>query len=172
MALKQMVTRPRMDDRPGQGLLHGEHIQVAYVTNDIERACSVFRERYGVETFGPLDADLPSGGKIHIELAWVGGTMLEIIEASGPGTEFYTSRLPTDEFAIRHHHLAYLVPDQAAWDELQNTIKTGGWEIVFEGHTDGFMSVCYVDAKELGHYLEYFLLGPAGVAFFESVPAT
>ncbi len=59
--------------------------------------------------------------------------MYELIEASGPGTEFYTKRLPEKNFG-------------------------------------GFMRCCYVEAPELGHYLEYILPEAAGIEFFESVP--
>ena len=32
---------------PGDGLLRNDHFQMAYVTNDIERACAIFSKRYG-----------------------------------------------------------------------------------------------------------------------------
>jgi hypothetical protein len=170
--MPRIVTRPPTPFRPGQGLLSAEHFQAAYVTQDAARACAIFRDRYGVQAFAPMDASLPKGGRMHIELAWVGGVMIEVIEASGPGAEFYNARLPTDAFAIRHHHFGYLLEDKSSWDALQSEITTGGWEVAFEGNTEGFLRFCYVDAKELGHYLEYFLLEPAGVAFFEGIPAS
>jgi hypothetical protein len=167
-----LVRRPSLNVRPGEGLLKAEHFQVAYVTNDAARACQVFKDRYGIKAFGPLDAETPAGGKIHIELAWAGGIMFEIIEASGPGTDFYNDRLPKDGFAIRHHHYGYLTHTEAEWEALQDEIRRGGWTIAMSGHSEGFMRFAYVEAPELGHYLEYFLLDPAGVAFFENVPAS
>jgi hypothetical protein len=166
------VRRPALSVQPGEGLLKAEHFQIAYVTSDAARACQVFRDRYGVKEFGPLDAATPDGGQIHIELAWVGGVMFEIIQASGPGTDFYNDRLPTDGFAVRHHHFGYLTHDEAEWDALQEEIRRGGWTVAMRGRMEGFMRYCYVEAPELGHYLEYFLLDPAGVAFFENVPAS
>jgi hypothetical protein len=172
MRQPSLVRRPNSSVRPGEGLLKAEHFQIAYVTNDAQRACQVFKDRYGVKAFGPLDANTPDGGQIHIELAWVGGVMFEIIEASGPGTDFYNDRLPTDDFAVRHHHFGYLTHDEPGWDALQDEIRRGGRSVAMSGHIEGFMRFCYVEAPELGHYLEYFLLDPAGVAFFENVPAS
>jgi hypothetical protein len=34
----------------------------------------------------------------------------------------------------------------------------------------GFMQSCFVDAPELGHYLEYIFPSPAGAEFLSSVP--
>lgn len=167
--MTKIVNRPKMSTRPRDGLLCGEHVQVAYVTNDIDRACAVFSERYGVNTFTNLDSELPAGGKIRVKLVWMGGTMLELIEASGKGAEFYNERLPADQFSIQFHHLAYLLDDLSAWNELEERIAQEKRSVPFGGNTPGFMRFCYVHAEELGHYLEYFLLEDEGVAFFESI---
>ena len=168
----KIIDRPKMNASPRAGLLCGEHIQVAYVTSYIERACTIFSERFGVKDYATIESELPAGGKLRVKLAWTGGTMLELIEASGNGTAFYTERLPSDRFSIQFHHLAYLLEDAAAWQELEEQIVTQKRSVPFRGVTPGFMRFCYVHAEELGHYLEYFLLGPEGVAFFESIPAT
>lgn len=169
---KAIVARPLTSMAPGDGLLRSEHFQVAYVTNDIARACDVFRDRYGVKDFLGMDSATPEGGAIRIELAWVGGTQFELIQSSGPGTEFYTDRLPAEGFAIRHHHLGYFIHDQAGWDGLMEKISQEGRRIVFQGHLEGFLRFCYIEAEELGHYLEWIFPEAGGVAFFEGVPAT
>lgn len=171
MAAQNLVNKPKGSFSPGKGLLRAEHFQVAYVTNDIERACEIFRNRYGISAFVGRDAKMPTGDQMHIELAWVGGIMIEVIQAIGPGMEFYNKFL-SPAFEIKHHHFGYLVHDIASWTELQDEIQRGGWPIAFEGKAEGFMQFCYIEAQELGHYLEYFLLGPDGVAFFESVPVS
>lgn len=171
MMLQPIVKRPPTTIAPREGLMRAEHFQVAYVTSDIQRACAVMRERYGVEAFFGMDAPC-HGGSMHVELAWVGGVMIELIQAQGPGTEFYTDRLPKDRFAIRHHHYGYLVPDLDAWDSLKANVERGGWPIVFENHVEGLLRFFYVEAGDLGHYLEYFLLEPGGVALFEGIPAS
>jgi hypothetical protein len=168
--MQNVIRRPVSSAAAG-GLLQAEHFQIAYVTNDVKRACGVLRGRYGVRNFAPLHVDMPAGGRIHIELAWVGGIMIELIEAIGPGTEFYNDVLPGDGFSIRHHHLGYFVQDIASWEALMKTIQDEAWPVAFEGRNEGFLRFCYIKAPEFDHYLEYLLLDPAGVQFFEAVPA-
>lgn len=170
--LAQTVTRPKIRISPAEGILRAEHIQVAYVTNDLPRAAEVFQQRYGIEGYRDLETTTPDGGEIAIKLAWVGGTMFELIEAHGAGMEFYNSRLPADEFAIRFHHLGYLTHDLETWNSLGDELARKGLEVVFEGNTEGFLRFVYAHAPEMDHYLEYFLLEDAGVEFFEGVPAS
>ena len=166
------VVRPKMSNTPGKGVLRSEHFQIAYVTNDLERAAAVFSERYGIASFFGMEGQHPEGGSITIKLAWVGGVMIELIEAKGPGTGFYTARLPEGQFAIRHHHLAYLVDSLDDWTALMAELAAKGMPIVFSGHTEGFMRYCYAYAAEVDHYFEYFLLEEGGVAFFQTIPAS
>ncbi len=170
--MESTVVRPEMSNAPGKGVLRSDHFQIAYVTNDLEQAAAVFSERYGIAAFYGMEAEHPEGGSIKIKLAWAGGVMFELIEAKGPGTQFYTSRLPEDRFAIRHHHLGFLVNSMADWTALIDELAQKNMPIVFEGHTEGFMRFCYAYAAEVDHYLEYFLLEQAGIAFFQSVPAS
>ena len=169
--MNQLVNMPRATFSPADGLLRTDHFQVAYVTNDLTRARDVLRKRYGVGDFRHLEAKLPNDGDIQLELAWVGGIMIELVWARGPGTEFYNDRLPPQQFAIRHHHLGYFIHNQSNWDALQETIRLGGWNVVVENRIEGFMRWCFVDAPELGHYLEYIFPDPQGVSFFEAIPA-
>lgn len=170
--IKRIFDRPVMSFAPGKGLLRAEHFQIAYVTTDLLRAAELFRERYGIRDYADLAAPTPDGGQITIKLAWIGGTMIELIEAAGPGTEFYTERLPAEGFSVKHHHLAYVLHSEDAWAEMEAEVARLGLEIVFRGDTPGFLRFCYVAVPELGHYLEYFFLDSGGVAFFESIPAS
>jgi hypothetical protein len=167
--MQKIINRP-ICAAAGGDLLQAEHFQMAYVTGDVERACDVLRTRYGVRKFAPLHVVMPAGGQIHIELAWVSGIMIELIEATGPGSEFYNDVLPVGGFSIRHHHLGYLVQDMASWEALMRTIKDQACPIAYEGHNEGFLRFCYIKAPEFDHYLEYLLLDPAGATFFENVP--
>ena len=114
---------------------------------------------------------MPAGGQIRAEFAWVGTIMYEVICASGPGADIYMDRLPRGEgFHIKHHHLGYLLSSREQWDAVMVKARQSGWSVPY--HSDNaLVEVCFVDATELGHYLEYFLAKPAGLAFFESVPA-
>ena len=164
------MKRPAAIAAPAEGLLRAEQFQVAYATNDIDRARTLFAERYGIAAFRRLEGALPAGGRIRVELAWVGSIMYELLTAEGPGAEIFTGRLPRDDFAIRHHHLGFLIHDAQEWDALHAGIGRTGLTLLSQSSTPGFMQSCFVDAPELGHYLEYLFPEPAGLAFFESVP--
>lgn len=165
------VQRPTPTSPFSAGLLGRDHFQVAYATNDIARAKALFAERYGLSRFAPLGGPLPEGGEIQVELAWAGGVMIELLTASGPGSQVYVENLPTDRFAIRHHHLGYLVQDAAGWRALRSAIEGGGWTVRVDQEIPGFMRQIFIKAPELGHLLEYLWPEPAGHAFlFETVP--
>lgn len=167
-----MLRRPRLGVDPKRGLMGAEHFQIAYATNDIDRACDLFSARYGVRRFQRLEGPLRDGGKIRVELAWVGPVMYELLTASGPGSSIYMSRLPRgDGFAIRHHHLGYLVHDENQWTALKDEVARQGCSLAHESHTDGLMRSCFVDAPGLGHYLEYILPEARGLALLAGVPA-
>jgi len=166
------MKRPDCLFDPAAGLLRAEQFQIAYATNDIERACECFREQYGIREFRRLAGPMRTGGHIHVELAWVGSTMYELITAEGPGSELFTQRLPRSEFAIRHHHLGFLIHSDRQWRALLDEIERRHWTLASVGHTPGFMRSCFVDVPALGHYLEYLFPEPAGLAFFEAVPAS
>jgi hypothetical protein len=153
-------------------MLGREHSHSAWVTNDMDRAVEVFSSRYGVTDFQFIEGPMPSGGQIKVAFAWAGGQVLEIIAASGPGTEFYNAILPEDGgFAIRFHHLGFVVHDEAGWRDLEADLKAGDWPIAHETLTGTFIDAYYIEAPELGHYLEYVHPLAAGVDFYASVPA-
>jgi hypothetical protein len=141
---------------PAKSLLHNEHFQIAYVTNDVDRAVKVFGERFGVKTFRANDNELPSGTKVCIRAAWIGGMMYEICYGRGPGMELYTDWAPPDgDFVLRFHHFGYLVPDDDAWTALEHEIERGGWKVRTKSDIAGFFRGCYVEVPELGHFLEF-----------------
>lgn len=154
------------------GLMNREHAHSCWVTNDFERAMGVFRERYGVGAFRTIEGEMPQGGTIRVAFAWSGGQVLEIIQASGPATEFYNELLPEgDAFAIRFHHLGYIVHDEAGWAALEAELAADGWPIAYSTLTHDFIDAYYVKAPELGHYLEFVRPLAAGVEFYAGVPA-
>ncbi len=164
------MRRPESRFDPAAGLLRTEHFQMAYATNDIERARTLFQQRYGIREFRRLEGPLRTGGHIHVELAWVGTVMYELLTAEGPGSELYVGRLPGDEFVIRHHHLGFMISNEAQWEALMTEIARNGWSMPSKSDNPGFMQSCFVDVPELGHYFEYIFPEPAGLAFFEGVP--
>ena len=118
-----------------------------------------------------LAGTMPAGGHIHVELAWVGTIMYELLTATGEGAHIYIHRLPSgDGFRLRHHHLGYLIDSEAQWDALMESAQKGGHGMPHLSRNAGFMTSCFIDAPMLGHYLEFIWPEEAGRAFFESVP--
>jgi hypothetical protein len=161
----------RKPPRVGHSLLGREHAHSAWVTNDLDRALEIFSRRYGVSEYEFLEGNMPSGGHIRVAFAWAGGQVLEIICASGPGSEFYNEMLTQGEFAIRFHHLGFIVHDDEGWRALEADLRDGEWPIAHETLTGGFIDAYYIKAPELGHYLEYVRPFAAGRAFYAGVPA-
>jgi Glyoxalase/Bleomycin resistance protein/Dioxygenase superfamily len=168
--MEHILSRAAATCNPAGGLMLAEHFQMAYVTTDLERALDLFKRRLGVQTFSRLEGQMPAGGHIRAEFAWVGTIMYEVICASGPGSDIYMDRLPrSDEFHIRHHHLGFLLRTREQWDDVMVKAQESGWSVPYHNNNP-LVEVCFVDATELGHYLEYFLPKQAGLSFFGSVP--
>jgi len=143
---------------PARGLLHNDHYHVGYVTNDLDRAADVFRDRFGVTAFRESANELPGGGSIALRSVWLGTMMYEITCGSGLGMELYSDHAPTGgDFVLQFHHYGYLVRDDENWAALKRQIANGGWKVVLDSDTPGYCRACYVEAPELGHYLEFVL---------------
>jgi hypothetical protein len=156
--MKQNLRRPLPVYDPAKGLLYNDHFQIAYVSNDLDRAVGVFRERFGVPAFRASDTELPNGAKVGIRSAWIGGMMYEICYGAGPGMELYTDWAPPgDEFVLRFHHFGYLIPDDEAWTALEGEIARHGWKERLRSDIPGYVRAVYVEAPELGHFLEFVL---------------
>ena len=165
-----MLSRPAASFDPGSGLLLAEQFQMAYTTTDIDQACDLLGARLGIREFRRLEGQLAEGGYIRAEFAWVGTLMYEVIQASGPGSDIYMSRLPqTDGFHLKHHHLGFLIHDRAQFDGGIAQAKRNGWPVPYV-NSNPLVDVCFIDIPELGHYLEYLLPTPVGMDFFENVP--
>ena len=155
---------------PGKSLLHNDHFQIAYVTNDIDRAVGMFRDRFGVAEFRANDNRLEGGTRVGVRSVWIGSMMYEICHGCGPGMELYTDWAPPDgDFVLRFHHFGYLVPDDEAWDALEREIERGGWTVRTRSDIPGFFRGCYIEVPELGHFLEFV---QPGAGLLERMNAT
>jgi hypothetical protein len=174
--MPQLLDRPPVAASTAGGLLRAEHFQMCYVVSDLDRGCELFGNRLGIEAFAPLGGPMPGGGEMQARFAWVGTLMYEIICASGPGSEIFMDRLAgvakgSGGFAMRHHHLGFLIHDQAQWDAVQAQAAAQGWDVPW--HSDNpLVEACFVAVPELPHYLEYLLPKPPGLDFFNGVPRT
>lgn len=165
-----LLQRPAGGFDSAQGLLRAEHFQMAWATNDMERAKALLSERLGIREFTVIGGPTRQGGETWAALAWVGTIMYELITASGPGSDIIMNRLPQGSgFAMKHHHLGYLVSDQTEWDALEAEAARAGWAMPHKSVNAGFMTSCFIDVPELGHYLEYIMPEPAGLEFFQNV---
>jgi catechol 2,3-dioxygenase-like lactoylglutathione lyase family enzyme len=166
-----LIQRPNAVFDPAKGLLRNEHFQICYCTNDLDKAAEIFQQRFGIQQYRDLEGETPKGGYIRVKLAWVGGTMYELLACTGPGSELFNEMLPADEFGLRLHHLGFLVHNQQCWDALLETIEQGGRTIRQSNHTPGFLRHCFVPVPELGHFFEYIFPEQAGIDYFENVPS-
>lgn len=163
------VNRPATAAASG-GSLGFELFQTAYVVRDLDAAIATFANSYGVRNFTPLPVP-PMGGEtsMRIALAWSAGHQIELIEARGPGLELYTDWM-VEGRDIRQHHFGYFIHDDAEWTALEAKLKAEGKDYAFAGD-GGICQFIYVEAPELGHYLEFVYPNEQGKAFFESVAA-
>lgn len=166
------LSRPEEPSGPAPGLMRREQFQTAYVTNDLDRACKMLGERYGIDKYSYLEGEMAEGGHIRVAFAWVGSNMYEIIDAKGGReADFYTSRLPKDGFGIAFHHLGYLIHDKEEWDAVRKEIADSKLPVLLDTANPGFMDAIYIEAPELGHYLEYIFPEQGGLDFFHAAPA-
>jgi catechol 2,3-dioxygenase-like lactoylglutathione lyase family enzyme len=168
--MEMLLERPIAVCDPSRSLLSNEHFQMGYVTNDMAKAEEFFRKRFGVREFRPTEGDLADGGHISVRSVWIGTVMYEIICATGPGSEIYSEPVPEGDFAIRLHHFGFLVPDDAAWDMLEETVECGGWTVRQRSETPGYVRAMFVEAPELGAYLEFVFPAPALLERFRATP--
>jgi hypothetical protein len=162
--------RPSFTPNPAKGLMRTHHFQMAWATNDIAHAQGLMRDRYGVANWTRFGGPTPQGGNIHVELAWVGTIMYELMFAEGPGSAIFMDRLPQgDGFHMKHHHLGYIIDTDEEWNAMIAMIRAEGHKLAHYSAESPFAKTCFVDAPELGHYLEYILPTPAAVDFFRNV---
>lgn len=168
--MQPALVRPRPLVSPTSGLLLKDQFQLSYVTNDMDYACQLFAEQYGISEFAFLEGSMPTGGYIKVAFAWAGATQYEIIMAHGPGTDFYTNVLPDTKPALRFHHLGFLIHNHDSWMSLREELAVSDTPIVYESLTGSFIDAYYIHAPELGHYLEYIYPYEPGIDFIASIP--
>lgn len=141
--------------------------QIAYATNDLENAMRLFRDRFGTGRFTMLDvpADV-----MRIGLAYAGRMMIELIQPVNDGGLYSNWIAGTEGFALRHHHFGILADSKAQLTAIRQAHIDAGTTIATEGSMPGALDFLYVDTTaDLGHYLEYVRLDPAGVAIFAQI---
>jgi hypothetical protein len=83
--MKNAMDRPEPKFGAGADLYRNDMFQIAYVTNDIERALKVFADRYGAKEWRRIEGELKARGHIRVEFGWAGGSLFEVTQArAGP----------------------------------------------------------------------------------------
>jgi hypothetical protein len=151
-------------------------LQLAYVTTDFDRALDEFSRSHGVRNFlemRNMQTQLTPGrfAELHVGLAWVGDTQIEIIAPLSGADEVYRAGLPSEGFAIHFHHIGQTVDTLEQFHRLLHDTIAEGIAIPIQS-SDYF----YADLRgKLGHYVEYISnapesLRPERLAVMESIP--
>jgi len=121
--------------------------QIAYVTNDLERAAGVFHEQYGTREF-LIMRDLPDA-YADLALAYSGDTMIELLQPLAQSGDFYSDYIAgCDGFVIKHHHFGMLLDSREAMAETRAAHVGQGNAIVYEGgETGAAVQYLYADCR-------------------------
>jgi hypothetical protein len=149
------------------GSVYGQVFQTAYITNDMDEAVRVFADRFGVPDFlrsGPREL-APSDiapMRVEIALAFVGESMIEIIQPLGLNDSLYRQVLPESGFALVFHHIAHRLHSDAEWDAMLRSAEARGHPIAMQGEASNTRFL-YIDTRaSLGHFIEYlYYMDPA-----------
>jgi hypothetical protein len=148
--------------------------QIAYVTNDLRRAVSMFQAEQGVAELAifddfTLDVDGDRRAVINVALAYVGETQLEIIEPVSGEVDLYRTWLP-EEFALRHHHFCHRLDSVAELDALRSEYERRGYGIPLTASL-GATRLFYADTTTLlDHYQEYAWIDEEAEKFMATLP--
>jgi hypothetical protein len=159
--------------------LFGDIYQRAYVTADLARAVEEFRLKYDVPEFRIFKnfalSVVTSEGRAplvqSLAFAWVGETMIELIEPVVDVGRFYRDALPRPELAMAPHHVSTRVigsaKDWSAHRRVLNERKT----MVLEGEIGAVVRFAFFDEREhIGVYLESAWHGANGEGLPRRVP--
>jgi Glyoxalase/Bleomycin resistance protein/Dioxygenase superfamily len=163
----------KASDAPYDGLY-----QVAYVTNDFERALKQFGDTHRIAQFMELPrmAYITGPGReavCNIALAYVGAIEIEVIEPLEGDVQLYRDYLPKDgAFAVRHHHLSRLFDSREALERQIAAYRAQGRAVPIDGSSaGGGARYFYADYRaELGHYMEGIHYEPDARVFLASIP--
>lgn len=142
---------------------HARHSQIAYVTNDLDRALAIWRDEFDVPAFHVFTNDMPGLESSHpyqlkIALANVGGTEIELIEPLHGTAPLHAEPLPADgSFAMCFHHVAMRIEGTLAdFEAHMASLDPAAHPVVWSGAFAEMMRYAYTDERPtLGHYVEH-----------------
>jgi len=142
-------------------MILGQVLQQAYVTTDVDEACRVMGERFGIkEFFRPKiqTMGLDDGREVvlHNAHAWVGSIWLEIIQPIGGEDGIWRDWIAGRKgFAMKLHHLGIKVDTPQDMDAKMAEGQANGFDMVLSMTIMGNMARYLDTVDALGHYLEY-----------------
>ncbi len=144
------------------GLLTTGFGQMAWVTNDIDQAVALFRERHDAGEFfivRDLEAQL-AGDKIawmNLAVADAGGIDIELIQPLGGDDHVWREILRGDGgFEMHFHHHAQMVSSREDLDRLKADGVARGFPVSVAGRTSEGLGFFYLDCRAtIGHHVEY-----------------
>jgi catechol 2,3-dioxygenase-like lactoylglutathione lyase family enzyme len=151
--------------------MFGGFFQLGYATRDLDAAMALYRRRFGQIEFLAYEPGvvngLPSPTR-RIGLAYLGDTMIELIEPDPTQQTIFDAALPEQAGQIGLHHLGYLVDDH---DAMLRRLSDMGCDVVLQDRIDGFLDYSYADTRcDFGYFSEFIRLDRAGRDFFAQVP--
>lgn len=150
--------------------------QVAYVTNDFERALQQCGRTHGIREFARLPGmRYPTGpgreAVCDVALAYVGATEIEVICPRSGDVEIYRDHLPPSGFGLRFHHLGRLFDSVAELEQQVERYVREGRALPVNAASPGSARYFYADYRaELGHYIEGICFEPQARAWLSSIP--
>lgn len=157
-------------------LLLDGFFQIGYATNDLDKALALFKDKFDMGPFaemrnmavqGPHNTDMTAS----FALAYKGDTMIELIQPVAGDTSMFDHVLPTEDFAIRHHHFAFCLDSMEQLDEAEQKMRGQGIDIPVKGNGMEQVFFFYADTRPwLGHYSEYLTLTDKGRETYAQLP--
>jgi hypothetical protein len=142
--------------------------QMGFVVADIAAAMETLGRVHGVTRF----RHRAGAAWMDAAHAWVGSTMIELIELREGAPAIYTAEPPPAAGAMRLHHHGYRVQDEAAWHAICARIDAAGLATPMRGAVmNGALNYLYADTRALtGIYSEFVFLTGEALAIYDDVP--
>lgn len=147
-----------------------DHFHTGYAVRDIDQAVASMRERLGIADWKIMRVS-DKAPRYALGFAYVGNTMIELVEADGDQVPFYKGWIPDNPANLRIHHQGYFASDREQFDEVRDQFEAQGFAMACDLEMPGVLNFRYFDTTDLlGHYSEFVLMQPGGDAFWEDVP--
>ena len=144
--------------------------QLAYTTNDIDRAMEIYATRYGVPSFHRFDTKLDvlvgnTEGSIELKIALanVEGVNIELMQAIRDLGGFFTSSISGKTgFAVALHHVAQRIEGNIAnWDAHAADLENANRDITLKATAGDHARIVFTDDRDMiGAYIEHIWMTP------------